>query len=431
MRKIFILAVITSFVLLSFVARAESLVWNNTNTMSNFSFGKEYRGILLVVNTTFFLTVVQSQSNSPAYQFCYLYNQTKSLLVNSTWANRNCSINYMLNAGTNYYIMVQGQYNGPSNDLHQYWTATFPYYFTYGSIPAGSINTGGVWTNQTAPAQGFNIKMIYSGTINGTLTNLYINGTEANASTTYGNVSNLTATVNTTGAWVAILNNGTLVANATNKSTVNITLAAGMNNITAFFSGTSDLYPSSATWWVNVSKAAGVSNLYNNTNNTVCFGIPNNITCTGTNPPNVTLYKNGLNVSGTDNNTLIYNTIGVYNYICNASATANYTASSSNFSQLVVNLCQNQTLPSQVQLVLGFDTEPSNVTCLNNDTQLKTWTYLYNNSLQTYNKTVFCPTGCENDACNPDETTQAFTLLGVSALIIAGIVFIAKRGGKK
>ncbi len=420
-------AFLVGFSILSGMARADVVDWNNTNTMSNFSFGKEYRGIMIATNSSFFLTNISAQAGSPAYQFCYLYNSTKALLVNASWVNRNCSINYALDTNSGYYIMVQGQYNGASNDLHQYWTATFPYYGLHFSVVAGAINTGGVWTNQTAPTQGFNIKMVYYTGLDGTLTNLYINGTEANASTTYGNVSNLTATVNSTGAWVAILNNNTLVANATNRSTTNITLGAGMNNITAYYAGNTSLAASSATWWVNVSKALGISYTYNDTNNSVCFGIPNNITCTGTNPPNPTLYKNGLNVSGTDNNTLVYNTIGVYNYICNASTSANYTASSSNFSQLVVNLCQNQTLPNQVQFVIGHDTEPSNSTCINSNTLLKEWAYFYNNSLQAYNKTEFCNYGCDNVtmSCNPPAYQQSIWIIAIFiGVLILGLILI-------
>lgn len=165
---------------------------------------------------------------------------------------------------------------------------------------------------------------------NATWARLYVNGTEGNLNTGYGNATNLTATINVTGFWVAILRNGTLMANGTNSATWTGLLPAGTWNITAYGQSNATLSQNSTSRTVNLTKSvpslalannASWSTVYGNATTTTGSGCPSQLTCS--------LYRNGTAKSnpetvklGAGNHIYVYNTSGGDNY---TSATATQT----------------------------------------------------------------------------------------------------------
>ncbi|MFC1742302.1 beta strand repeat-containing protein, partial [Nanoarchaeota archaeon] len=155
----------------------------------------------------------------------------------------------------------------------------------------------------------------------GSTTNLYINGSESNLTATYGTATNATAV--TDFGTVALYRNGTPVSNP--EITV---LGAGFYNYTAIGSGDTNHTGSSVTWYVTINKVVDILSLYLNgnlnQNITITYGTQSNATGTSVSGTEK-LYREGPEVSNPDIATL---NAGQYAYTVNTTGNANYTADS-------------------------------------------------------------------------------------------------------
>lgn len=119
----------------------------------------------------------------------------------------------------------------------------------------------------------------YSGIENSTsatLTTLYLNNTNGNITGTYPINVNASAVTNTTGLYVAIWRNGTLIANNTNKAEITEDLGAGFWNYTAKTQGNGTFASSQTTFYANISKASpGLAVYLNGSTSNASYGYGN------------------------------------------------------------------------------------------------------------------------------------------------------------
>lgn len=168
----------------------------------------------------------------------------------------------------------------------------------------------------------------------------WLNSAENNLTLGYGYSNlNLTALINVSGLSVSIMKNSTILTTATTRAeTTSNGLAAGYYNFNANYSGNATYGSSSQSYYLTVSQATPSCTLSltpsspidYETNTTAVCGC--NSTDTGV---SVKLYRNNSDVSS-QNNTIIRLAAGGYNYICNSTATANFTVGTTN-SNYVVN----------------------------------------------------------------------------------------------
>ncbi|MFH1669889.1 MAG: Ig-like domain-containing protein [Candidatus Woesearchaeota archaeon] len=171
-----------------------------------------------------------------------------------------------------------------------------------------------------------------------TTTSLFIDGSQANTTVTYGATTNATAT--TTAGTLTLYREGSPVSNPE----IDV-LGAGSYNYTAVNAGNENYTGSSEAWSVTVDKAATSMTLTASPSWTETYGTATTVNCTADNPE-VTpkLYRNGTLVGMPDVQTLAANQ---YQYTCNASETQNYTSDSTS-NTLTINKAA-----SEVNLLLN------------------------------------------------------------------------------
>lgn len=171
---------------------------------------------------------------------------------------------------------------------------------------------------------------------------LRLNDTEANQTLTYGQVSNISATINVTGLNVELYMNDTLINNDTTTSE-NITdinwFKNATYNITAYYPGNATYNSSNITLWVFVEKGGSASNLHlalNDTEGDATQLYPEVVNATGwsvitANVIHYSIYRNDTNVTtlgGSENPASEEILLGnaTYNYTYWTPGNENYTA---------------------------------------------------------------------------------------------------------
>lgn len=274
-------------------------------------------------------------------------------------------------------------------------------------------------------------------TVNATLIKLYVNGVEANATHSYtGATDNITATINVTGLWVAILQNGTVIANGTNSiQNINVT-ASGYWNYTAYGFSNSTWTQSSATLWMNVSK--GQSNctlsvlpatpIYYETSTTAVCGCSGDVTSN--------LYINGT-LNNTLNNTAVLLAAAVtgsrgYNFTCNSSTVANWTGSTNSSNYLVsqkpnsINVTFNTTSPAIIGSIINVScNRPQSLSgFLYNNTSL-----VATNASYIWNTAGLSPTAysflCDSGGVSNENYTATTNTSYISLLLSGGLLIPA------
>jgi parallel beta-helix repeat protein len=191
------------------------------------------------------------------------------------------------------------------------------------TLSAGSYNyscNATATQNYTAPAAQSNILNI---TRAPTTTELRLNGSRANLTVTYPTQAN--ATANTSALSVNLYRNGTLVA--TGNPAINITIpAAGSYNYTAINPGNENYTGSNESWFATINQATPSCSLAFDPINGSIYPVSVNASCSCDNPETAAnLFRSAINVTLTENNIFTPLTAGTYNYICNSTATQNYT----------------------------------------------------------------------------------------------------------
>lgn len=159
---------------------------------------------------------------------------------------------------------------------------------------------------------------------NYTETRLFLNGTEGNFSANFGEVINITATLNVTETFY-IDRNGSQIGSGTSPININTNnFAAHIYNITAYWSGNSTHEPSSATYYLTVNKTTIASEL--NLSVTPSWTVQENtevtITCSALSNFTYELHRDGVNISSPYTTVLPF---GIYNFTCFLPIHENYT----------------------------------------------------------------------------------------------------------
>ncbi len=232
-----------------------------------------------------------------------------------------------------------------------------------------------------------------------TSVNLSLNGIEDNITITYPQTLN--AIYSTNASTAAMYRNGTDISSENNTQ---ITLAAGYYNYTVINPGNQNYSSSSKTFFATILKNTTICSLTFNPSSPQTYPASVNASCLCTNPEaNPTLWRNisgtMTNVTSTENNQLIDLAAGSYGYICNVSATQNYTKAS-NSSVYIINKYPTScslTFDQPNGIVYG---NPINASC---SCDYGTPALYRNNTDVTAaenNKLINLPAGLHNYTCN-------------------------------
>ncbi|MFC1742153.1 DNRLRE domain-containing protein, partial [Nanoarchaeota archaeon] len=227
-------------------------------------------------------------------------------------------------------------------------------------------------------------------------TDLYLDGVQNNKTVTYGTQTNATAV--TSAGSVTLYRNGTPVSNPEID-----TLGVGFYNYTAINPGNENYTGSSETWYLTVNKDSTTMNLTATPSWTETYGQQTTVNCTADNSEvTPALYRNGTPVSIPDVQTL---GAGTYEYVCNASATQNYTGDSAS-NTLTINKASTTTnlyldgVENNKTVTVGTQTNATAITSAVNVTLYRNSTPVTNPEIDTlgagfYNYTAINP-GNEN-----------------------------------
>lgn len=206
----------------------------------------------ITTNATTYITKIGKDSTEAGSWAGIFVYATRALVDSAYYVNYEATMNSVaLTANTAYYV-CSGNYTG-----------TGVYNWVLNAMPLYAKNfnlTEGFWSNNNLSTSNSDGNRLY-GVINitfldslTTTTELYLDGSQANASGYTTHILNSTA-VTTTGYNVSIYINGT--ESVTNETTAwNYTaLPVGLWNITAAAPGNATRTPSSATWWYTSTLA--------------------------------------------------------------------------------------------------------------------------------------------------------------------------------
>lgn len=156
--------------------------------------------------------------------------------------------------------------------------------------------------------------------------NLHLNSNSDNLTIQYPELSNISSW--TSYGSVSIYLNGTDI---TSQNNLNFIRAAGYYNVTAVSSGDQNHSSVSVTSFLTINKAAANIFLVFDKISPQTYGTEINVSCYSDNSEtSIKLYRNGVEVTSSENNKNLVFAAGSHNYVCNISSTQNYTLNSTN-----------------------------------------------------------------------------------------------------
>lgn len=198
-----------------------------------------------------------------------------------------------------------------------------------------------------------------------TYVNLSLNGAENNLTITYPQT--ITAIYSTNVLTATMYRNGTDVSSENNTP---ITLGAGYYNYTVINPGNANYTSSSKTFFATVNQATSTCSLVITPPNSQTYPGQVNASCSCTNPEaSAVLYRNGTDVTGTENNQLTTLAAGNYAYVCNTSSTQNYTSASDSATYTINQAATALTLTASPDWTVLNNTE-TNITCSSNNNEV-------------------------------------------------------------
>ncbi len=156
---------------------------------------------------------------------------------------------------------------------------------------------------------------------------LYLDDVEwtADTSRTYPATTSVNGTIDV----VDLQSSVTLIRNSTSVSNPdNTELGAGTYIYNASFAGNQNYSAVSIAKTLTIDKGTGVANLTFDTAPPIIYGTQHRATCTGNSDGTFTLYRDGQDVTSTENAVLLTLGAGIYNYNCTLAEGTNYTAAS-------------------------------------------------------------------------------------------------------
>ncbi|HLC98903.1 MAG TPA: PGF-pre-PGF domain-containing protein [Candidatus Nanoarchaeia archaeon] len=261
-----------------------------------------------------------------------------------------------------YNVTIEHNFTGAMANYTTSGNQSNVYFYNITNIGAGTY----AWrmsSNDTLGNRNATEQYSYTVNQNATNTSLYLNGSQANLSVTFGNGFNVTGV--TTAVNVTLYRNGTIVNASTSTMAFynDSTLVPGHYNFTAVNPGTDNYTSTSATWWLTVAQAASNVTLYLNgsqANLSVTFGNGFNVTGVA-NMINVTLYRNGTVVNASTSTVAFYNdstlAVGHYNFTAVNPGNSSYSSSSETWWLTVAQATSSADLyldGSQANLTVTF-----------------------------------------------------------------------------
>jgi len=189
------------------------------------------------------------------------------------------------------------------------------------TLAAGSYNyscNASATQNYTAPAEQSSILSVNK---NATATELWLNGARSNLNITYP--AQVNASAITSALFAALLRNGT---NVDAENGVYASLAAGSYNYTAINYGNENYTDSDENWLLTINKNTTTCSLAVDPVSGQTWPASVNASCSCTNPEAAAkLWRNNADVTATENSIFTLLPAGNWSYVCNATATQNYT----------------------------------------------------------------------------------------------------------
>jgi len=239
---------------------------------------------------------------------------------------------------------------------------------------------------------------------------LYLNGTETNQTLIYGDVSNITATINVTGLYVELYRNGTYINNGTDK-VENITdinwFSVGTYNITASFLGNDTYQSSSKTHFIFMNPYTSDIELYlNGTRGAKSYDLNTSINLTANLPTPTGQYTPIFrdDVLWENGTSPLYNysynwTEGVYEIKTNWTGNENYTSDDETWFLTVITYIEECNATTVGGKACGGEGFKYILTCVNNS-GIYEWGHV--------NRT-YCKNGCFEGKClSPDIPTYSY-----------------------
>ncbi|MCX8159286.1 MAG: hypothetical protein N3D20_03325, partial [Candidatus Pacearchaeota archaeon] len=176
-----------------------------------------------------------------------------------------------------------------------------------------------------------------------TIVNLSLNGNESNLTLIYP--QQLTARYSTNFLEATMYRNG---MNVTNENNISLVLGVGGYNYSVINNGNENYSASSKTYYVSVQQNTSYCLLKFDKTSPQNYGNEINASCSCTNQEaSAKLFRDNIDVTSSENNKLVLLGAGNYSYVCNVSATQNYT-NASNSSLFVINKAN-----SEIRLLLN------------------------------------------------------------------------------
>ena len=283
------------------------------------------------------------------------------------------------------------------------------YYYNYANIAVGNYS----WRSYANDSSGnWNLTdQLFYEVIKDQSTDqihLALNGLENNKNYTYGNSVNVTSWKDVSEGILELYRDGSLVDNGTTPIENNV-LPAATYNYTLSYPSTQNYTSGSTTYFATVNPNSTVITLQSDPSFTVYNQTQTNISCSADNNEiNVTLWRNntliGNSIGGTINDVNTF-AVGTYSYVCNNSATQNYSASNENQTLTVtgknISVCSlsfEQYSPQNYSTAIN-----ASCSCTNTETGAN----LYRNGTNITDEIgndILLAAGSYNYVCNVSET---------------------------
>ncbi|MFH0829920.1 MAG: DNRLRE domain-containing protein [Candidatus Aenigmatarchaeota archaeon] len=329
-------------------ATAAKLEFNGTNyTMSNASATPGVRWFYNktnMANGNYTYRVYANDTDNRVFYNSSVRTVTVNVYTDSTppqWSNANSStpatysttsssfnVAWTDNAGISI-ALFESNYSGTATNYTMSGSGTYSYSAV---LPAGTFYWKSYANDTSGNRNSTGIRYFTIGRADNPV-NLYLNGNRnSNITIAYGTQSNATGTAQAGTA--TMFRNDASIGNP-ETAIFGVNAAGHAYKVNATGNANYSDNTTGITYYLIISKAASAASLTFSPASPVSYGTATTARCSSTNPEGAArLYRDGTDVT-TENNTAIILGAGTYGYVCNASATQNYTAANSNSSYVV------------------------------------------------------------------------------------------------
>lgn len=229
-------------------------------------------------------------------------------------------------------VLIEHNFSGTLTNYSVSGNSGPEYYYNYGYIATGTYSWRS-YANDSSSNWNLTDQFIYEiiQDQSNDQIHLTLNGLEDNKTYTYGNNVNVTSWKDFPEGNLELYRDGSLIDSGTTPNDHNV-LPAATYNYTLIYPNTQNYSSGSKTYFATVNPATTSITFTSNPSFTVYNQTQTNVSCYADNSEvNVTLWRDDTiirsSVGGTINDVNTF-AVGTYEYVCNNSATQNYSASS-------------------------------------------------------------------------------------------------------